>query len=108
VAVIGARLREGLEALWNKYPLIGDVRGKGLMQGMEFVSDRASKEPAPQAVAQLFEETRARGLLIGKGGLYGNVIRISPPLTATTEQVDEALAILDHALAAVHETLGIN
>ncbi len=108
VAVIGARLREGLEALWNRYPLIGDVRGKGLMQGMEFVGDRASKEPAPQAVNQLFEETRARGLLIGKGGLYGNVIRIAPPLTASAEQVDQALEILDHALAAVHETLGIN
>ncbi len=108
VAVIGARLREGLEALWNKYPLIGDVRGKGLMQGMEFVTDRASKEPAAQAVVQLFEETRARGLLIGKGGLYGNVIRIAPPLTASADQVDQALEILDHALAAVHETLGIN
>ena len=47
-----------------------------------------------------------RGLLIGKGGLYGNVIRISPPLTASAEQVDEALEILDHALAAVHETMG--
>jgi 4-aminobutyrate aminotransferase-like enzyme len=78
------------------------------MQGMEFVLDPKSKEPAPQAVAQLFEETRGRGLLVGKGGLYGNVIRIAPPLTASAEQVDEALEILDHALAAVHETLGVN
>ncbi len=108
VALVGQRLRAGLEALWEKYPLVGDVRGKGLMQGMEFVLDRTTKEPAPQAVNQLFEETRARGLLIGKGGLYGNVIRISPPLTATQEHVDEALALLDHALAAVHETLGIS
>ena len=90
----------------EKYPLIGDVRGKGLMQGIEFVLDRKTKEPAPQAVGQLFEESRARGLLIGKGGLYGNVVRIAPPLTASAEQIDEAIEILDHALAAVHETMG--
>jgi 4-aminobutyrate aminotransferase len=108
VAEIGGRLRAGLDRFLEKYPLVGDVRGKGLMQGMEFVADRTTKEPAPRAVGQLFEETRERGLLIGKGGLYGNVIRISPPLTASAEQVDEALEILDHALAAVHEALGVN
>lgn len=106
VGIVGALLRAGLDRLCEKYPLIGDVRGKGLMQGIEMVTDRQTKEPAPKAVAQLFEETRARGLLIGKGGLYGNVIRISPPLTASAEQVDEALTILDHALAAVHEAMG--
>lgn len=103
VAELGAALRAGLDRLGEKYPLIGDVRGKGLMQGVEFVADRQTKEPAPKAVAQLFEETKARGLLIGKGGLYNNVIRVSPPLTATMEQVDEALMILDLALAQVHE-----
>jgi 4-aminobutyrate aminotransferase len=106
IAILGEQLRMGLDRLQEKYPLIGDVRGKGLMQGMEFVLDRTTKEPAPQAVAQLFEETRTRGLLVGKGGLYGNVLRIAPPLTANAEQVAEALEILDHALAAVHETLG--
>jgi alanine-glyoxylate transaminase / (R)-3-amino-2-methylpropionate-pyruvate transaminase len=108
IAILGDQLRMGLERLGDKYPLIGDVRGKGLMQGMEFVLDRKTKEPAPQAVAQLFEETRARGLLIGKGGLYGNVVRIAPPLTASAGQINEALDILDHALAAVHETMGVN
>lgn len=108
IALVGDRLRRGLERLWEKYPLVGDVRGKGLMQGIELVMDRETKEPAPKPVAHLFEETRARGLLIGKGGLYGNVIRIAPPLTATPEHVDEALEILDHALAAVHETVGVN
>jgi 4-aminobutyrate aminotransferase len=83
------------------------VRGKGLMQGIEMVADRQSKEPAPKAVSQLFEETRARGLLIGKGGLYGNVIRISPPLTVSEAQIDQALEILDYALATVHETQGV-
>lgn len=105
-AILGDQLRLGLERLGEKYPLIGDVRGKGLMQGIEFVLDRKTKEPAPQAVGQLFEESRARGLLIGKGGLYGNVIRIAPPLTASADQIDEAIEILDHALAAVHETMG--
>jgi 4-aminobutyrate aminotransferase-like enzyme len=107
-ALMGDHLRGGLERLWEKYPLIGDVRGKGLMQGIEMVMNRQTKEPAPTAVAQLFEETRNHGLLIGKGGLFGNVIRIAPPLTVTAEQVDEALAILDHAFAAVHETLGVS
>ena len=72
------------------------------------VLDQQSKEPAPKAVNQLFEETRARGLLIGKGGLYGNVIRIAPALTATKDDVNLALEILDRALAEVHETLGVN
>ena len=105
---VGSHLRTGLEKLWEKYPLIGDVRGKGLMQGIEMVLDRQRKEPAPKAVNQLFEETRARGLLIGKGGLYGNVIRIAPALTATKADVERALEILDRSLAEVHETLGVN
>ncbi len=104
--MVGDHLQAGLHRLWEKYPLIGDVRGKGLMQGIEMVMDRKSKEPAPKAVAQLFEETKTHGLLIGKGGLYSNVIRIAPPLTATKEHVDEALAILDHAFAQVHESMG--
>ena len=108
VQTVGDRLRAGLDRFWEKYPLIGEVRGKGLMQGIEMVTDPQSKEPAVAAVAQLFEETRARGLLIGKGGMYGNVIRIAPPLTATEAHVDEALMILDAALAQVHETQGVN
>ncbi|MCB0214476.1 MAG: aspartate aminotransferase family protein [Anaerolineae bacterium] len=103
VALVGKRLRDGLDKLGEKYPLIGDVRGMGLMQGIELVKDRATKEPAPQEVVALFEETRRRGLLIGKGGLYGNVIRIAPPLTATEAHIDEALHILDHAMATVQE-----
>lgn len=108
VQEVGDYLRAGLDKFWEKYPLIGEVRGKGLMQGMELVTDQQTKEPALAAVAQLFEETRERGMLIGKGGLYGNTIRISPPLTATKEHVDEALEILDHALAQVHETQGVS
>jgi 4-aminobutyrate aminotransferase len=105
VAEVGAQLRAGLEKLQERYPVIGDVRGMGLMQGIELVTDRDSKEPAPKAVNHLFEETRQTGLLIGKGGLYGNVIRISPPLTATKEDVEKALQILDVAFGRVQEAV---
>ncbi len=101
VAILGRQLRSGLERLQEKYAVIGDVRGMGLMQGMELVKDRQSKEPSPEATKQLFEATRELGLLIGKGGLYGNVIRISPPMTATEEDVAIALDLLDKAFAKV-------
>ncbi len=96
--VVGDHLREGLEALARKYPVIGDVRGKGLMQALELVGE--GKAPAPKATAALLENTRAEGLIIGKGGLYGNVIRISPALNVTKGDVDEALRMLDRALAS--------
>ncbi len=100
----GRRLRDGLEKLKQKYPrTIGDVRGMGLMQGVEMVEDETKKDrtPNPKLVNRLFEETRKRGLLIGKGGLYGNVLRISPALTVGAAEVDEALAKLDEGLGAV-------
>lgn len=100
-AVQGARLRERLLALQEKYPLVGDVRGMGLMQALELVTDRKTKEPAKKEVLRLFEETKKRGLLIGKGGLHGNVIRISPPLTVSARDVDDACDVLDAAFAAL-------
>jgi 4-aminobutyrate aminotransferase len=105
VEEVGAHLRQGLEALQERYPLIGDVRGLGLMQGVELVRDRQSKEPATKEIAHLFEATRQRGLLIGKGGLYANTLRITPPLVATKDDVDQALEILDYAFAEVQETV---
>jgi alanine-glyoxylate transaminase/(R)-3-amino-2-methylpropionate-pyruvate transaminase len=105
VEEVGTHLRQGLEALGEKYPLIGDVRGMGLMQGVEMVRDRGTKEPATKEVAHLFEATRERGLLIGKGGLYGNALRIAPPLVATKDDVDQALEILDYTFAEVQETV---
>ena len=68
------------------------------MQALELVKDRKTKEPAPQAVLAVFEETKRRGVLIGKGGLYGNVIRTGLPLNATRDHVDELAAALDHGL----------
>ena len=95
--VMGQRLREGLENLRQKYPVIGDVRGMGLMQGLELVGE--NKRPESAAVRRLFEQTKANGLLIGKGGLMGNVIRITPPLNVTKDQVDHALKIFDQSFS---------
>ena len=98
---MGRHFRGRLEELQQKYPVIGDVRGKGLMQALELVKDRATKEPAPEATAQLLECARENGLLIGKGGMYGNVIRLSPMLNIAKPDVDEAIRILDTSLSEV-------
>ena len=98
---VGTYLRGKLDALKEKYPVIGDVRGMGLMQALELVKDRETKEPAPEATVQLMERARDNGLLIGKGGLYGNVIRLSPPLNIARADVDEAIGLLDKSLAEV-------
>lgn len=100
-AEVGAHLREGLDGLKEKYSVIGDVRGLGLMQALELVKDRETKEPDPQSVLRVFEETRRRGVLIGKGGLYGNVIRTGMMLNSTKENVDEMIGALDAAFATL-------
>ena len=101
-AKVGAHLRAGLEGLKEKHKVIGDVRGLGLMLAIELVRDRETKEPDPQSVLRVFEETKRRGVLIGKGGLYGNVIRTGMMLNSTTDHVDEMVSALD----AAFETLG--
>jgi 4-aminobutyrate aminotransferase len=98
---MGKYFRDKLDELKEKYQLIGDVRGMGLMQGLELVKDRQTKEPAPEATTQLLERARANGLLIGKGGLYGNVIRLSPMLNIGKADVDEAAKLLDKSLGEV-------
>ncbi len=100
-ARMGKIFWDGLAGLKEKYPVVGDHRGMGLMQALELVKDRKTKEPDKDTVARLFEETRKRGLLIGKGGLYGNVLRLSPPLTINQEEVERALKVLDESFAAV-------
>jgi len=98
---VGTYFRSKLDSLKEKYSLIGDVRGMGLMQALELVKDRQTKEPAPEATVQLMERARENGLLIGKGGLYGNVIRLAPPLNIAKADVDEATRLLDKSLAEV-------
>lgn len=97
--VVGDYFRGKLDELKEKYPIIGDVRGMGLMQGIELVKDRQTKEPATEAVLKVFEETKRQGVLIGKGGLYGNVIRTGMMLNSTKDNVDELIAALDAGLA---------
>ncbi len=99
--VVGAYFRGKLEELQAKYPLIGDVRGMGLMQALELVKDRKTKEPAPEATTQVMERARQNGLLIGKGGLYGNVLRLAPMLNTTRTDVDEAIKLLDKSFSEV-------
>ncbi len=97
----GRQLREHLLALKDKYRVIGDVRGMGLMQGIELVEDRKTREPAPKRATKLLDEARKQGLLIGKGGLHGNVIRIAPSMLVSQAEVDDAAARLDRAFLAV-------
>ena len=101
---MGDILRKRLEQLQEKYPkVIGEVRGMGLMQAIELVVDETKKDrtPNPAAAEQLMEETKARGLLIGRGGLYANAMRISPPLNITRSEVEEAVGILNDSFAAI-------
>jgi len=100
----GERLRAGLEGLQRKYPkTIGDVRGMGLMQAIELVVDETTKDRTPntQATLRLFEETKKRGLIIGKGGLYNNAIRIAPALNVGAGEIDEGLRILEESFAGM-------
>jgi len=98
---VGKFLYDGLKDMENRYDVVGEVRGKGLMIGVELVKDGESKEPHPDGAARAMEEARERGLLVGKGGLYGNVLRISPPLVITEEDAATALEVFDAAFGEV-------
>lgn len=97
----GAHLRQGLLALQEKYPLIGDVRGKGLLQAIELVTDRTSRTPAPAQASAILEAAREHGLLLGKGGLHGNCIRLSPPMNIGKAVIDEFLLRLDRSFETI-------
>ncbi|GII15838.1 aminotransferase [Planomonospora parontospora subsp. antibiotica] len=96
----GTLIIDGLREAAPRLPIVGDVRGKGLMFAVELV-DPATGAPAPALAARFMEETRKAGLLAGKGGLYGNVLRMAPPLTLTAEEAAEGLGIVVAALEAV-------
>jgi 4-aminobutyrate aminotransferase-like enzyme len=99
--VVGGYFRKKLEELQQKYPLIGDVRGMGMMQALELVKDRQTKEPAAAEATQVMERARANGLLVGKGGLLSNTIRMAPPMNISKADVDEAIRLLDKSFSEV-------
>src|SRR5580698_8271258 len=97
----GAYMRNRLLELQERHAIIGDIRGMGLLQAIELVEDRQTKVPATAATARLMEACRDQGLLLGKGGMYGNVLRFSPPMNIGKTDVDNFFGMLDKALASV-------
>jgi alanine-glyoxylate transaminase/(R)-3-amino-2-methylpropionate-pyruvate transaminase len=98
---MGGHILAGLEKLKSKYQVIGDVRGKGLMLGVELVKDRKTKEPAKAETAQVLESAREMGLLIGKGGLWGQSIRFAPPMCINKADADFILEVFDAAFSSL-------
>ncbi len=96
---IGNKILAGLNGLKEKHSLIGDVRGKGLLLGIELVKDRETKEPAREECAQVLEICKNMGLLLGKGGLWGQTIRFSPPMCVNEQDADFLIEALDRAFA---------
>ncbi len=98
---LGTHLIAGFNKLAQKHTIIGEVRGKGLMLGVELVKDRSTKEPAKEQCAEVFERCKDNGLLIGKGGLWGNTLRIKPPMCITKADADFMLEVIDDALTGI-------
>lgn len=98
---VGNYLLEGFGRLVEKHSIIGQVRGKGLMLGVELVKDRDTKEPAKEECADVFERCKDLGLLIGKGGLWGNTLRIKPPMCINKADADFMIEVIDEALAGI-------
>ncbi len=92
---VGAYLRGKLQELRDRHPLIGDIRGMGLLLALELVEDRSTKAPATAATLRLMEAARENGIMVGRGGLYGNVLRFSPPMNIARTDVDEFIRRLD-------------
>ncbi len=99
--IIGRYLQERFSEMQQRYPLVGDVRGLGAMQALEFVSDRQSKEPAGAQTAQIVQEALDHGVIIAKAGLSGNVIRMLLPLVTSDAELAEGLDVLEQAIKTV-------
>jgi 4-aminobutyrate aminotransferase-like enzyme len=97
----GEELMARCRAMQENFPLIGDVRGRGLMIGLELVRELKTKEPAPDAAKAVRAKMRERGILVGVGGIFGNVVRLQPPLSITQEECDRAANELERVLAEV-------
>ena len=96
---MGNHLKNGLIAVSDEQPVIGEVRGKGLMIGVELVKP-GTRDPSPEAASKVMEAAKEGGLLLGKGGMHGNCLRIAPPLTLTEQEAEEGLAIMGEAIAS--------
>ncbi|XP_022157292.1 alanine--glyoxylate aminotransferase 2 homolog 2, mitochondrial-like isoform X2 [Momordica charantia] len=98
---VGTHLKNRLTALQHKHQLIGDVRGRGLMLGVELVTDRQLKTPAKAETLHLMDQMKDLGLLIGKGGCHGNVFRITPPLCFTKQDADFLVDVMDYTMSKI-------
>ncbi|MCA0326837.1 MAG: aspartate aminotransferase family protein [Proteobacteria bacterium] len=96
---VGAELKTRLLELKEKYPIIGDVRGKGFMLAIELVKDRVTKEPAPEETEFVFERTREHGLVMSKSGTYRNVLRMVPPLCLSMDDVEPVVQAMDRSFS---------
>lgn len=96
---VGCYLKERLTSLKDKYDIIGDVRGRGLLLGVELVTDRKQKIPAKVETLHVMEQMKEMGVLVGKGGFYGNVFRITPPLCFTKEDADYLVDVMDYTMS---------
>ncbi|MGK5084679.1 aspartate aminotransferase family protein [Bdellovibrionota bacterium FG-1] len=100
---MGAILRDGLTQMMKKHLLMGDVRGRGLLLGVELVKDRNTKVHATAECVRFMDLCKERGLLLGKGGLMGNVVRIAPPISINQEQIHSMLEIMDQSFSALEK-----
>jgi alanine-glyoxylate transaminase/(R)-3-amino-2-methylpropionate-pyruvate transaminase len=98
---VGTHLKNRLQELQERQPMIGEVRGMGLMLGVELVRDRQTREPATSETMDVVEKCKERGLLVGKGGLYGNVLRIKPPMCITKADADFVVDCLEEVMEEV-------
>jgi 4-aminobutyrate aminotransferase len=103
---VGNSLYRGLKDLEDRFGVVGEVRGKGLMIGVELVTDGESKAPSADAAATVMESCKEQGMLIGRGGLYGNVLRLSPPLIVTEDDAQRAIETLEVAFGQAQSTFG--
>lgn len=99
-AVTGLHLKARLEDLKERHAIVGDVRGRGLVLGVDLVKDRASREPYPQIVPRLLNAMRDEGVLIGSEGVHGNILKLRPPLVLSREEADLVAGALGRCLAA--------
>ena len=101
-AAMGAYMKARLTEIAARSKYLGDVRGMGLVMGLEFVKDKVTKEPAKELIRPFIDACASHGLLVGSVGTFGNVIRVAPPLVITRDIADESLACMEKALATLH------